>query len=215
MSTRALQADPASFIRENLAAEASAALPEIRLYTAHPSSGLWRLTGRVGPPPYWAYRWAGGTVLARFLLDRPEFVRGRRVLDLGAGSGVVGIAAALAGAARVVAAEIDPNGVAAIALNAALSSVSLEIVSDDLLGASPCDVDLVLVGDLFYSRALGKRVTSCLARCVAAGQEVLVGDPGRAFLPHNRLTRLAEEPTPDFGTGKDDGAQRSAVFRFT
>ncbi len=215
MSTRVRQADPASFIRENLAAEACAMLPEVRLYTAHPASGLWRLTGRTGPPPYWAYRWAGGTVLARFLLDRPEIVRGRRVLDLGAGSGVVGIASALAGAAKVIAAEIDANGAAAIALNAVLNGVSLEIVSEDLLGAAPCDVDLVLVGDLFYGRALAKRVTAWLACCAAAGQEVLVGDPGRAFLPHDRLTRLVDHETPDFGTGRDGEAGRSAVFRFT
>ncbi len=209
------QADPARFIREHFRVEASAALPEIPLYTAHPASGLWRLTGRTGPPPYWAYRWAGGTVLARFLLDRPEIVRGKRVLDLGAGSGVVGIAAARAGATHVIAAEIDPKAVAAIALNAALNGVTMDTISQDLLKAPLCDVDLVLVGDLFYSRALGKRVTAFLSFCLAAGQEVLVGDPGRAFLPHDRLTRLADLATPDFGTGKDGGVGRGTVFRFT
>lgn len=209
------QADPARFIREHFRVEASATLPEIPLYTAHPASGLWRLTGRTGPPPYWAYRWAGGTVLARFLLDRPEIVRGKRVLDLGAGSGVVGIAAARAGAADVIAAELDPNAVAAIALNAALNGVTIATLCEDLLQAAPCDIDLVLVGDLFYSRALGKRVTAFLSLCVAAGQEVLVGDPGRAFLPHDRLTRLADLATPDFGTAKDGGVGRGAVFRFT
>lgn len=214
MSTHPCPVDPESFIRNHLRVEASATLPEIPLYTAHPGSGLWRLTGRAGPPPYWAYRWAGGTVLARFLLDQPEVVAGKRVLDLGAGCGVVGIAAAKAGAAEVMAAEVDPNGLAAIMLNAGLNGVSLATVADDLLGAPPALVDLVAVGDLFYNRVLARRVTAYLRRCVAAGQEVLVGDPGRAFLPQEHLTRLVDCATPDFGTSAASVGGQSSVFRF-
>ena len=146
------------------------ALPEIRLYTAHPGSGLRRLVephqsaddDAVEPsddapepqPPYWAYAWAGGAVLARYILDHPQSVAGRRVLDLGAGSGLVGIAAAKAGASAVIAAEIDRNGVAAIGLNAAANGVAITIVDKDITTGPPPAVDLVLAGDVFYGRRL-------------------------------------------------------------
>lgn len=187
-------------------------MPKIRLYTAHAGSGLWRLTGRGdGPPPYWAYRWAGGTVLARYLLDHPEAVRGRRVLDLGAGAGIVGIAAMLCGASAVTAAEIDPNGVAALALNAEANGVRLEAIGADLLDGPVPDADLVAVGDLFYEAVLAERVTGFLDRCRAAGIAVLVGDPGRAPLPRRRLRLLAEYRVADFGGGGDTA---SGVFAF-
>lgn len=197
-------------------------LPEIRLYTAHPASGLSRLSGddisdEEGddpPAPYWAYQWAGGLVLARHICDRPETVRGRRVLDLGAGSGLVGIAAAKAGARSVLAAEIDSNGIAAIGLNAALNEVDLTAVGDDLTNGPPPEVDIVLVGDLFYAPDLGERVTAFLDRCVFAGIEVLVGDPGRAHLPHARLRLVAEYAVEDVGTGSAVLTKPSAVFSF-
>lgn len=194
--------DPAKFIARNLRLEAVPAVPEIPLYTAHSATGLWRLTGREGPPPYWAYRWAGGTVLARYLLDEPEAVRGKRVLDLGAGSGIVGIAAAMRGAASVVAAETDPNGIAALKLNAAANGVAVTPIGDDLLDGPAPDVELVLVGDLFYEAALAERVTGFLDRCLAEGIACLVGDPGRAPLPLHRLERIAEYAVPDFGGGR-------------
>jgi predicted nicotinamide N-methyase len=196
--------NPAGFIKANMRLQAVPAIPEIRLYAAHPASNLWRLTGKrgEGPAPYWAYVWAGGAALARHFLDRPESVHGRRVLDLGAGGGIVGIAAMKAGAASVIAAEIDPNGIAAIGLNAEANGVTLEVVGVDLTRSEPPPgIDLVAVGDLFYAAGLARRVTRFLDKCLASGAEVLVGDPGRAFLPHARLQPVAEYVVPDFGDG--------------
>ncbi|HEY4202255.1 MAG TPA: 50S ribosomal protein L11 methyltransferase [Devosiaceae bacterium] len=192
------------------------AVPEIRLYTAHPASGLWRLVGRDedhSEPPYWAYRWAGGTVLARHVLDHPETVRGRHVLDLGSGSGIVGIAAAKSGARSVLAAEIDPNGLVALGLNAVENGVTLTPVGGDLTCGSPPGVDLILVGDLFYAAELAERVTAFLDRSLAMGIDVLVGDPGRAHLPHDQLRPIAQYLVPDFGSVRD-ATTLSSVFAF-
>ncbi|MER9433946.1 50S ribosomal protein L11 methyltransferase [Mesorhizobium sp. M0618] len=208
------------------------ALPQILLYTAHPASGLrrlaeWRDHG-VEPedsieadedvpeaqPPYWAYAWAGGAVLARFILDRPQTVAGQRVLDLGAGSGLVGIAAAKAGARAVLAAEIDRNGVAAIGLNAAANGVTITVVDKDITTGPPPAVDLVLAGDVFYGHEVALRVTPFLDRCLAAGIEVLVGDPRRTDLPLSRLRLLAEYQVPDFGDAKGVATKPSGVFSF-
>jgi predicted nicotinamide N-methyase len=211
--------DPAGFIEKNLRLQPAPALPEIRLYAAHAGSRLRRLVeagpaGTAAHPPYWAYHWAGGTVLARHFLDQPQTVAGRRVLDLGAGSGVVGIAAMKAGAASVLAAEIDGNGRAAIGLNAIANGVCLAVTGEDLTGSEPPDVDLVAVGDLFYAPDLALAVTAFLDRCLTAGIEVLVGDPGRAHLPHRRLRRIAEYAVPDFGDAAQGPAGVSAVFAF-
>jgi len=201
-----------------------AAVPEIRLYAAHPGSGLRRLIeqdsdeadiDQADPlPPYWAYAWAGGAVLARYVLDRPVTVAGRRVLDLGAGSGLVGIAAARAGASNVTAAEIDRNGIAALGLNAAANGVEITIVGEDVTTGPPPAVDLVLAGDVFYGRGVARRVTPFLDRCLAAGIEVLVGDPRRADLPLSRLRLLAEYQVPDFGDTKGAATKPSGVFSF-
>jgi predicted nicotinamide N-methyase len=187
-------------------------LPGICLHTTHPASGLRHLVGRGTNPPYWAFHWAGGLALARHLLDHPETVAGRRVLDLGAGSGLVGIAAAKAGASAVAAAEIDRNAIAALELNARANGVSMTIVLDDLTAGAPPDVDLVLVGDLFYEQALALRVTAFLDRCLAAGVDVLIGDPGRAFLPMARLRLLAEYRVSDVGDVKDGTTRSGSVF---
>lgn len=205
------------FIRENMRLAPVPLLPEIRLYAAHPGSGLWRLApakgeGAEAPPPYWVYHWAGGLALARYLLDRPQAARGRRVLDLGAGSGIVGIAAAISGASEVIAAEVDRHALAAIELNAAANGVVLTVVGDDLTVGHPPAVDVVVVGDLFYAPDLAERVTAFLDRCLAAGIEVLIGDPYRAYLPLARLRLLAEYRTPDVGGGRDVPATSSAVF---
>lgn len=211
--------DALEFIRTNLRVAAVPLLPEIRLYAAHPASGLWRLASGAGggsaqPPPYWAYQWAGGLALARHILDRPGTVIGRSVLDLGAGSGIVGIAAAKAGATSVIAAEIDRYAIAALDLNAAENDVSVVVAGDDLTAGPPPPVDLVVVGDLFYEHDLARRVTDFLDRCLAAGIEVLVGDPGRAHLPRSRLRLLAEYPVPDVGAAKAAATKPSAVFSF-
>ncbi|BAB51869.1 class I SAM-dependent methyltransferase [Mesorhizobium japonicum] len=217
--------DPAEFIKANMGLVPVLALPEIRFYTAHPGSGLRRLVDPEDDadadddtpepqPPYWAYAWAGGAVLARHILNHPKTVAGRRVLDLGAGSGIVGIAAAKAGASEVIAAEIDRNGVAAIGLNAAANGVEITIVHQDITMGSPPAVDLVLAGDVFYGREVALRVIPFLDRCLAAGIEVLVGDPRRHDLPLSRLRLLAEYQVPDFGDAKDAALKPSGVFRF-
>nr|WP_201415288.1 50S ribosomal protein L11 methyltransferase [Mesorhizobium sp. J8] len=196
-------------------------VPEVRLYQAHPGSGLRRLLepdddgdgSQPEPqPPYWAYAWAGGAVLARYILDRPSIVAGKRVLDLGAGSGLVGIAAAKAGARAVIAAEIDRNGVAALRLNAQANGVAIQIRDEDLTVGAPPAVDLVLAGDVFYAQDVGQRMMPFLDRCLAAGIDVLVGDPGRAWLPRPRLCPLGEYHVPDVGGNGGSEPKPSAVF---
>nr|WP_245201592.1 50S ribosomal protein L11 methyltransferase [Sphingomonas trueperi] len=177
-------------------------VPELRLHKAGPASGV----GRLGDAaPYWAYWWGGGLALARYVLDHPAQLVGRRVLDLGAGSGLLGIAAARAGAARVTASEIDPHARAAIALNAALNQVTLaEIVGDLTAGPTP-EAELLLVGDVFYAPEVAVRVTAFLDRCVAAGITVLVGDPWRSPLPIERLTLLARYDVAETGVARPAG----------
>jgi predicted nicotinamide N-methyase len=187
------------------------------LHKAGPKSGLWRLAelDQDLVAPYWAYHWGGGLALARHILSHPEIVAGRMVLDLGAGSGIVAIAAAKAGAKNVIAADIDPYAIAATGLNAAANGVPVSAFLGDLTAGSPPEVDVVLVGDLFYDADLAKRVIAFLDRCLGSKVEVLVGDPWRAFLPKTRLQILAEYLGPDFGrTGRDEGKQ-NAVFSFT
>jgi predicted nicotinamide N-methyase len=209
--------DPLRFIQANTRVAPVPSLPEIRLHASHQATGLWRLgapdeDGSDPPAPYWAFAWAGGIALARHILDRPETVTGRRVLDLGAGSGLIAIAAAMAGASEAIAAEIDPYAVAALGLNAAANGVTVAVVGRDLTDGAPPPVDLIVVGDLFYDRDLAERVTAFLGRCLAAGIEVLIGDPGRAYLPRSRLRLLAEYPVSDVGEAKDAAMKASAVF---
>ena len=210
--------DPISFIQDHMRLVPAPGLPEIRLYAAHPASGLWRLVGRSGegadPPPYWAYHWAGGTALARHILERPETVAGLSVLDLGAGSGIVAIAAAKAGARTVLAADVDCNAIAAIGLNAAANDVAVSAIAGDLTAGAPPAVDLIVVGDLFYEPELAGRVTAFLDLCLVAGVKILVGDPYRAYLPLQRLRLLAEYTVADFGDSRDCAVKPSAVFAF-
>jgi predicted nicotinamide N-methyase len=208
-----LRTDPSAFIRDNLPVAPVPAIPEIRLHKAAPSSGLARLADRDENfgSPYWAHHWAGGLALARHILDHPETVAGRRVLDLGAGSGLVAIAAARAGADTVTAAETDPYAVAALRLNLALNSISAEILHADLLDGDPPEVDLVLVGDLFYAEDLAARVTAFLDRCREHGIPALVGDPWRTPLPLSRLTEFARYEVAEAGPHT---ARQSGVFAF-
>ena len=186
-------------------------VPEISLYRATPASGLARFLGDRSRSPYWAYDWAGGTVLARHVLRHPGLVEGRRVLDLGTGSGLVAIAAARSGAASVRAVDVDPAAAVAARLNAAANGVGIDVTCADGLSGGPPDADIVAVGDLFYAPALARRVIRFLARCRAAGIAVLVGDPGRTNLPPHRLRLLAEDVVPDFDRR---GAVPAAVYGF-
>ncbi len=207
--------DIALAIQARFPIEPVRSVPEIRLHRAGPRSGLSRMAEADAGfgNPYWAHLWGGGLALARHVLDQPACVAGKRVLDLGTGSGLVAIAAAMAGAREVVAAEVDRYAVVAAELNAAINGVRIETLLEDLTAGPAPDVDVVLVGDLFYDDELARRVTGFLDRCVARGVEVLVGDPGRRFLPMARLTLIAEYPGGDFGGAADDVAL-NAVFAF-
>jgi predicted nicotinamide N-methyase len=207
--------NPAEFIRQNLRLEPVPSLPDIMLYTAHPGSRLSRLADPDDddpPAPYWAYQWAGGLALAHHFTAHPELLAGRHTLDLGAGSGLVGIVAAHAGA-RVSAAEIDPNGRAAIALNAAANGVAIALVELDIDGLAPEGFDLIAAGDVFYNPAVGQRMLPFLERCAAAGMEVLVGDPDRRDLPVDRLERIASYAVGDVGDARASTERVGSVYR--
>lgn len=204
---------PSDFIRARLPLLPVPGVAEIMLHKAVPGSGLGRLAAEDDAfgSPYWAYYWLGGLALARFVLDRPEVVRGRRVLDLGCGSGLVAIAAMKAGAASVLAVDVDPYAVAATQVNTVANGVAVEAVRGDLTAGPAPAVDLILAGDVFYDPEPAARVTSFLARCRAAEIEVLVGDPRRAPLPVARLRVLA-----DYAFAETDSGVRkpSSVFAF-
>jgi predicted nicotinamide N-methyase len=190
----------AAFIRLHARLAPAPFVPEIRLHQADEPIGLWELTEgefrSEQPPPFWAFAWAGGQALARHVLDHPDLVAGRQVLDLAAGSGLVAIAAAKAGAAAVRAVEIDPRAVAAIALNATENAAAVTADLGDILDGDAGDAEVVLAGDVFYSKAMADRVTRFLLRAARAGALVLVGDPGRAFLPRERFRAVATYDVP-------------------
>ena len=189
------------FVRENTVVTHAPLVPEIALHLASEVTPLWHATEAYLeqnnlPPPYWAFAWPGGQAFARLLLDRPELARGRRVLDFASGSGISAIAAAKARAARVVATEIDDFAVAALGLNAALNDVGFEIFAGDILAEPPGDWDLILAGDVCYEKPMADRTTAWLDLAVAAGAEVLVADPGRAYLPKTGLSEIARHDVP-------------------
>jgi predicted nicotinamide N-methyase len=211
-------ADPAAFVRANTAIGSPPLVPEIRLHLASEITPLWQATEASLardqlPPPYWAFAWAGGQALARHILDHPELVRGRAVLDFGAGSGLVAIAAAKAGATHVTAAEIDRFAAAAIALNAALNGVAVAIESADVIGREPAPWAIVLAGDMCYERPLAERLTQWLRALAARGVTVLLGDPGRAYLPATGLERLARYAVPTSLELEDRLTREGVVWR--
>jgi predicted nicotinamide N-methyase len=203
--------DPARYIAENLPVRTLAHLPGIKLHLAGPASGVWRLA-RDGTPPYWAWCWPGGTALAQHVAANPGLVAGKSVLDLGTGSGLVAIAAALAGAAKIVACDIDPAALVAAGLNAALNGVEIETLHADLLDGTPPNVDCVLVGDVFYETGVATRVLPFLERCRDAGIDLIIGDIGRNALPRDRLLELATYPVSEFGEGATGGYRMAGVF---
>ena len=189
--------DRAQFIRANTSLMAPPLVPEVQLYLAHEAVPLWQKTEeeleQLGlPPPFWAFAWAGGQALARHVLDHPHLVAGKRVIDLASGSGLVGIAAMKAGAARVLAADIDGFSVEAIAINAEINGVSLTVTNRDLLEQPADGCDVILVGDLFYEKGLATKVFAWLEDAEGRGITTLIGDPGRSYLPRDKLTKLGE-----------------------
>ena len=193
--------DPASFVRRNTAIAAPPLVPEIRLHLASEITPIWQATEEslarsAVPPPFWAFAWAGGQALARYVLERPAEVAGRFVLDFGAGSGLVAIAAAKAGAAGVLAAEIDHFAAAAIAMNATLNEVLVTVTTADVIDTADPRWDVVTAGDVCYEQPMAARVARWLAALAGRGCLALLGDPGRANLPANRVRKRARYLVP-------------------
>jgi predicted nicotinamide N-methyase len=209
--------DRSAFILAQTRLIAPPLAPEIHLRLADEATEVWRKTedelGRIGlPPPFWAFAWAGGQALARYVLDHPELVAGRRVLDFAAGSGLVAIAAAKAGARIVEASEIDPFAAAAITLNAARNDVSLIVRPVDLIGSDE-GWEVVLAGDVSYQRDMAESVTRWLD-VARRGAVVLIGDPWRSYLARDLLEPIAAYDVPVSRALEDAEIKRAAVFRF-
>jgi predicted nicotinamide N-methyase len=210
--------DKTAFILANTRLQPTPHAPEISLRLADEITPIWRLTEedlqQIGlPPPFWAFAWAGGQALARWLLDHPHEVAGRSVLDFASGSGLVGIAAMKAGAARVLCCDIDPFSAAAVALNARANGVSLDMTLDDLLDRPAPEVDLICAGDVCYEQPMAGRVLAWLAEAAGRGTRVLIGDPGRRWLPHDGLELLAEYSVPTTRELEDMEIKRTRVWR--
>jgi predicted nicotinamide N-methyase len=206
--------DHRAFIIENTTILSPPLVPEVKLHLAHEALPIWQKTedelGEIGlPPPFWAFAWAGGQALARYILDNPEIVRGKRVIDIASGSGLVGIAAMKAGAATVLAADIDQFSIAAIELNASLNNTTLSATSENLLLLPPPPTDIILVGDLFYEKHVAER---CLAWLRQSKAEILIGDPGRSYLPKSELTKIAEYSVPVSRDLEDAEIKLTAVW---
>lgn len=211
--SEAARTEAVAFIEANLPLATTPELPGVEIHLAGPRSGLSRLQ-RLNPDfcmPYWAHLWGGGRALVPFLAQRPEVVAGRRVLDVGSGSGVVSIAAGRAGASEVFAIDIDPYAVAATELNTRRNGITATCLLGDVTSTPLPEVDVLLVGDVFYDYGLAERMTVFLDQCLAAGLEVMVGDPLREFLPLERLQPLATYQAKDFGSVAPGPA---AVFRY-
>ncbi len=193
---------PTEFVRAHTRPERPALVPEVSLLVADDVVALWEAMegahGDVSEPPFWAAAWPGGQALARYVLDPPEVVAGRTVLDLGAGSGLVAVAALLAGAGAVIASEVDPYGMAAITVNVADNGVGPVAVVGDLLDQEPDDdIDVVLAGDVCYDREMTARVLPFLGAAWLGGAAVYLGDPGRPYVPTEGLVEVAAFDVPD------------------
>jgi predicted nicotinamide N-methyase len=212
--------DRARFIRANTSVMTPPLVPEVQLQLAHEAVPLWQKTeeelGEMGlPPPFWAFAWAGGQALARHVLDHPEIVEGKRVTDLASGSGLVGIAAMKAGAASVVAADIDGFSVEAIRINAAANGIAIEATSRNLLEQPALDCDVILVGDLFYEKDLAGQVFAWLEEAEGRGIVTLIGDPGRSYLPRDQLTKLGEYQVQVTRDLEDAEVKLTSVWRLS
>ena len=210
--------DASAFIRANTRVLCPPLVPEIRLHLAEESVPIWQKTeealGEMNvPPPYWAFAWAGGQALARYVLDNPGLFDGRSVLDLGSGSGLTAIAARMAGAKSVLANDIDALSLEAVRLNAAFNGIVVETSQADLLAAPPAPFDVILAGDLFYERQLADTVTVFIERAASNGALVLIGDPQRNYFPRDRFTQIAEYRVPVTRELEDSEIKRTAVWQ--
>ncbi|TGT57132.1 methyltransferase [Mesorhizobium sp. M00.F.Ca.ET.170.01.1.1] len=206
------------FILDNTALLAPPHVPEVLLNLADEAHDLWLRTeeelAEIGlPPPFWAFAWAGGQGLARYVLDHPGTVRGKRVLDFASGSGLVAIAALKAGARQVIAADIDPFCETAIAINLEANGLEAKFLGVDCVGADD-DWDVVLAGDVFYDKAFADRLTPWFASLAARGADILIGDPGRAYLPRTGLQSLAVYQVPVTRVLEDAEVKRTTVWRW-
>jgi predicted nicotinamide N-methyase len=209
--------DPEAFIRANTVLQAVSHAPEIRLHVADEITPIWKMTeealGELGlAPPFWAFAWAGGQAIARYLIDNPEEARGKAVLDFASGSGLCAIAAMKAGADRALACDIDPFCRAAIALNAEANGVVVDSVIADLLDRPAPAVDLILAGDICYEKPLAERVLAWLTAATAAGSRVLIGDPGRTYFPRVGLVQLAQYQVQTTRELEDIEVKRTGVW---
>ena len=214
-----MNGDKAGFIRANTAIMTPPHVPEIRLHIADEAHDLWHKTeeelAQIGlPPPFWAFAWAGGQGLARYVLDNPVCVQNRQVLDFATGSGLVAIAAALAGAKSVTAADIDPFCETAVTLNAALNGVDIDCEGHDLVGSPLPQFETVLAGDVFFDREMSSLLIPWFSTLADSGMEILIGDPGRAYLPRENLTLLANYAVPVTRALEDAEVKRTCVWRF-
>ena len=206
--------NPEQFIRDNASLMPPPLVPEIKLHLATEIVPLWRKTEeeleQMGvPPPYWAFAWAGGQALARYVLDNPSLVAGKRVLDFGAGSGLVALAAAKAGAGFVLAADIDTFAIAAIHANATANNLSVAATSDDVIGSAAA-YDVILVGDMCYERPLAERLMAWLKFSSA---DILLGDPGRSYFPQSGLVKLATYSVQTTRELEDREIRETGVYR--
>jgi len=206
-----------AFILENTRLQSPPHTPELALHLADEMLPIWRMTeealAEIGlPPPFWAFAWAGGQALARYVLDNPGLVAGRRVIDFASGSGIVGIAALKAGAADVLASDIDPFCGAALSLNQAANGVEARFTDVNLLDSAPPAADLILAGDICYEKPLAEQVMAWLGAGRAAGAQVLIGDPGRSYFPREGLEKLAEYQVPTTRELEDREVKKTAVW---
>lgn len=204
------------FVLENTSIISPPLVPELRLHLAHEALPIWQKTeeelGEIGlPPPFWAFAWAGGQALARYILDNPNLVRGKRVIDIASGSGLVAIAAMKAGGHSVLAADIDKFSEAAMILNAKLNGVEISATTENLLLQPSPAIDVILVGDLFYEKTVAENCFSWLQQ--SAAETILIGDPGRSYLPQSKIVKIAEYAVPVSRDLEDAEIKQTAVWK--
>ncbi|MBI1260666.1 MAG: methyltransferase [Rhizobiales bacterium] len=217
MSDLLVPADHRRFILDNTLLHEPPLVPEMCLHLASEIVPIWQMTeeelAENGlPPPFWAFAWAGGQALSRYILDHDSFVSGKHVLDFGAGSGMVGIAAMKANAASVLSADIDTFAVTACRLNAEVNAVSLDVTSEDIIGQDR-GWDVILVGDMCYEGPLSKRIEIWLRSLVARGALVLIGDPGRTYLPRSGMEKLVSYAVMTTRELEDTDVRNTSVWR--